>query len=223
MFVSVRGRLRLTLAALAILVCGVVGCKQFILLGYIIGGPPSISPEFCDETGEDFSNYDVTVAVVCFAPDTLKWDFHAIDRELAKFVSFRLVEHHVQVVNPEAIAEWMDRNDDWDSPAEIGEQFQADFVVYIDLVKYNLYEENSQNLYRGRSESLVSVYKMDPDGGGEEIFDKEVISTYPIRAPRSTSDLSYEAFKAEYLQRLSEQIGRLFYEHYLADDIGAAS
>lgn len=201
----------------------IAGCKQIVMLGYIVAGPPSIEPEFDASTGESMTDYGVTVAVVCYAPDELKWDFHDIDEELAKYVSYRLVEHHVQVVDPAVIADYLDKHDDWDSPAELGAEFETDYVIYIDLVKYTLYEENSQDLFRGRSEALVSTYKMDEFGDGEEIFQKDVISKYPTRIPRSASDISYQSFKAEYLSRLSEQIGRLFYEHYVSDDIGAAS
>ncbi len=199
------------------------GCKQFIMLGYLIGGPPSIAPEFDEATGKSFTDFETTVAVVCYAPDDLKFDFHDIDQELAKYVSFRLVEHKIQVVDPVRINDWLDRNDDWDSPAEIGAEFDVDYVVYIDLVKYNLYERSSQTLYRGRSEAFVSVIEMDDDGSGEEIFEKDVLSTYPTRVGRPTTEVSYQTFKAEYLSHLSDRIGQLFYGYYLADQIGNAS
>lgn len=214
-------RLVALLGAIGIMV--LVGCKQFIMLGYIIGGPPSIAPEFDTATGHCFTDYDVTVAVVCYAPDDLKFDFHDIDEELAKYVSFRLVENQIKVVDPVRVNDWLDRHDDWDSPAEIGAEFGVDYVVYIDLVKYNLYEKSSQTLYRGRAEAFVSVIEMDETGEGEEIFEKDVLSTYPTRVPRSTSEVSYSTFKAEYLSHLSDRVGRLFYAHYLADAIGDAS
>ena len=45
------------------------GCNYFILLGYLIGGPPSIQPDFDKLTKESLTDKGVKVAVVCFAPD----------------------------------------------------------------------------------------------------------------------------------------------------------
>ena len=63
------------------------GCNYFILIGYLIGGPPSIEPDFDVETNKSMTDLDVTVAVVCYAPPKLKWDFSKVDKELAKYNS----------------------------------------------------------------------------------------------------------------------------------------
>ncbi|MDA0834377.1 MAG: hypothetical protein O2955_10500 [Planctomycetota bacterium] len=199
------------------------GCNYFILLGYLIGGPPSIEPDFDTQTRKSFTDRDVSVAVVCYAPTELKWDFSEIDNELAKYVTYRLHEHHIKVINPDQIIAWIDKNPDWDRPEEIGEAFNCTYVVYIDLHEYSLYEENSANLYRGRAEGSVSVFEMDEVGHGEKIYSKEIISRYPLTAPKSTTEISYPKFKKLYLSRLSDEIGRIFYEYYNGDDIPHAT
>ncbi len=113
----------------------------------------------------------------------------------------------------------MDKNPNWDEPEEIARAFGVTYLVYIDLKKYTLYEKNSQNLYRGRAEAMVSVYEIDEAGDGERIYSKEILSKYPIRAPKSTYEVTYSTFRRLYLTRLSEEIGRLFYEWYNGDDI----
>ncbi|MEZ5951106.1 MAG: hypothetical protein R3C12_18205 [Planctomycetaceae bacterium] len=60
---------------------------------------------------------------------------------------------------------------------------------------------------------------MDEDGYGDKIYSKEITSQYPIRAPRSTSEMSLDTFKREYLSRLSKEIGWLFFERFNGDDI----
>ena len=64
---------------------------------------------------------------------------------------------------------------------------------------------------------------MDDDGEGEKIFGAEKISKYPAQQPISTSDETFSNFKARYLSRLSDQIGRLFYEYYISDEIAGDS
>ena len=221
---SSRSRNRLASVIMGLLcMCSLTGCNYMILLGYLIGGPPSIEPDFEAVTGESLTEFEERVAVVCYAPTELKWDFDKIDQEIAKYVTFRLTQHQIQAIKPTHVQAWLDQNPDWDKVEEIGAALDVDYVVYIDLEKYSLYEPNSQNLYRGRSDALVSVYKMDADGFGDRIYSKDVVSEYPLRAPRSTSEVTYSTFKKEYLTRLSEEIGRLFYEYYAGDDIPDAT
>lgn len=212
------GTRRLALWLLALACCSLTGCNLMVLAGYLIGGPPSIEPNFETVTGQSFTDKDVKVAVVCYAPKEVKWDFEDIDRDLGKFVTFRLAQHKVEVVNPDRVQAWLDQNADWDKPEEIGEAFDVKYVVYIDLTQYSLFEENSHQLWRGRAEAIVSVYEMGEDAAGERIYSKELISRYPLHRPLSMSEETYWSFKKKYLSRLSEEIGRLFYEHYNGDD-----
>ena len=174
------------LGALMLVTTTSSGCNYAILAGYLIGGPPSIEPDFELMTKKSMTDKDVVVAVVCYAPTELKWDFSKVDKEIAKYVAFKMVEHNIRVINPDRVSDWLDRHNDWDTPDEVGEALGATFVVYIDLSNFSLYEENSQNLYRGRAEALVSVVEMEEGGGGEKIYNKEIISRFPLAVPRST-------------------------------------
>ena len=197
------------------------GCNMgtIVGLGYLIGGPPSVEPNFDEMTGLSMTAKDVTVAVVCYAPNDLKWDFSEVDYEVMKFVSNRLFTHHIKVMDSAVVHAWLDEHPNWDKPEEIGAAFDATYVVYIDLNKFSLYEKGSQNLYRGRAEAMVSVFEMDDDGTGEKIYSKDITSAFPTAIPRSTQDITYSRFKREYLEVLSEEIGRLFYEYYNGDDM----
>lgn len=198
------------------------GCSYLLFLGYLIGGPPSISPDFDEQTKESFTDKEVTVAVVCYAPTTIRYSFEDIDYEVAKYVSFRLHQHKIKVISPDRVREWLDQNREWDKPAEIGEYFDATYVVYIDLNEFSLYEGDSASLYRGRAEAVVNVWKMDGSGDAEKIYETEKISKFPTHQPIASSDEQYGHFKSRYLARLSDEIGRLFYEYYTFDEIGEA-
>lgn len=210
--------LALVLSSLA-----VSGCNYLIFAGYLLGGPPSIDPDFEVETGLSMTDKDVKVAVVCYAPTEIRYDFSRIDKDLARYVSARLFQHKIQVISPDQISAWLDRNPRWETPAEIGEATGADYVVYLEVSKYSLYEANSEFLYRGRSEVLVSVWQMHDGGDGEQIYTRDIVTTYPLAAPRNTFETKYTTFKREFLERLSEEVGRLFYEHYNGDDFPDAA
>jgi hypothetical protein len=202
----------LTTCLLLALVCTNAGCNYIVLLGYLIGGPPSIEPDYDAMTSESLTNPGIVVAVACFAPKEVQYSFAHVDRDIAVAVARRLHNHKVKVITPDLVQEWIDEHPDWDEPDEIGKAVGATHVVYIDLTSFTLYEENSHELYRGRSE-----------GDGEQTYSKELISRYPLAAPRDSSDISRAQFQLQYLARISEEIGRLFYEHYNGDDMSDAT
>jgi hypothetical protein len=196
------------------------GCSYVLFLGYLIGGPPSIEPDFDAQTKESMTDKDVTVAIVCYAPTDVKYSFEDIDHELAKYVAYRLHQHKIKVVSPDRIRAWLDENSDWDKPGEIGEAFKTTYVIYIDLNEFSLYEDGSANLFRGRAEAVVSVWKMEEGSDAEKIYTTEKTSKFPVHQPVATSDETYGNFKLRYLSRLSDEIGRIFYEYYTYDEIG---
>ncbi len=199
------------------------GCLQEMLfLGYLIGGPPSIEPDFDRQTGKSMTDKDVTVAVICYAPKELQIDFDEVDFEIAKYVSHHLNAKKIRVITPERVRDWLDKHPDWDTPEDLGADFNVNYVIYIDVNDYSLYEKSSIDLYRGRAEAVVSVWEMDGDIG-EKIYTREINSQYPLAVPRPVREVSYSKFKQQYLTRLSEEIGRLFYEHYNGDDLQDAA
>ncbi|MBW3542788.1 MAG: hypothetical protein KY476_21205 [Planctomycetes bacterium] len=216
-------RLALGAVAAAFVLSAAAGCNYMIMAGYLLGGPPSIDPDFDRETGHCMTDEGVTVAVVCYAPTELRYDYSRIDRDLARYVASRMHLHQIKVVSPDQIAAWLDEHPKWETPAEIGEATGASYVVYLELADYGLYEKNSVKLFRGRAEVLVSVWHMNEDGTGEAIYSRDLSSIYPLHMPRSTYETKYTTFKREFLERLSEEIGRLFYEHYHGDDIPDAA
>lgn len=195
------------------------GCAQFVLLSYLIGGPPSIEPDFDAETGLTMSKSGVTVAVVCYAPTELQWNFPSIDDAVAAQVAYQLFQHKIKIVEPDYIRAWVDEHPDWELASDIGRAFDVDYVIEIELESFSLHEEgNSTSLLRGRTVGFVHVTDMSQDG--ERIFSKDLNFAFPTRMPRSAYDESLLSFKREYLSRLAEKIGFMFYESYAGDQIG---
>lgn len=216
--------MRMMLPLIAVGMVSISGCmQQALVLGYLIGGPPSIEPDFDRMTQKSMTDKDVTVAVVCYAPKEVLLTNFKVDQVLSRYVSNQLHAHKIKVVNPDGIAAWIDQNPDWERAVEIGEAFEATYVISIDIESYSLYEENSANLYRGRAQAHVRVWEMDESGDGEKVYETPINSIYPLAVPRSTSQESSSTFRRKYLTRLSEDIGRKFYEHYNGDDMPDAT
>ena len=207
----------------ALLLSCTAGCNYFVMLGYLIGGPPQLEPIFEKETNRSLTDLGERVAVVCYVDDKLKYQYDGIDHLVAVRVAARLGRNHIDIVNPEEVRLWLEENPDWDTPDEIGSELDATFVVFIDFNHFSLYEENAQHLFRGRAECIVSVYEIEANGDGKRIFTHDLSSQYPTLEARSASDISYDRFRGEYLWRLSEEIGRMFFPYGSGDDIGSAT
>lgn len=207
----------------ALMVSCFSGCNYLVFFGYLIGGPPQLEPIFEKETRKSFTDYGVRVAVVCYVDDDLKYQYDSIDHLLAVGVAARLRQNNINIVEPGRVRSWLEENTHWDTPDEIGAEFDATYVVYIDMSNFSLYEHDSRHLYRGRAEIVVSVYEMDASGEGERIFSQDLSSEFPRLTQRSASEISYDSFRTEYLLRLSEEIGRMFYPYGSGDDVGSGT
>ena len=51
------------------------------------------------------------------------------------------------------------------------------------------------------------------------VANQEINSVFPTEVPRSAADVSYEMFRMEYIWKLSDDIGRLFYPWYIGDQM----
>lgn len=214
--ITLRSQRYVAALALGLLLC-TSGCAQFTLLAYLIGGPPSIEPDFDRETGEGLDNPDYRIAVICFAPDEMKLSHPEVDLEVASAVALRLRLNEIPVISPERVHAWLDQNRDWDHPEEVGAGLDATHVIEVELAEFDLYEQNSTHLYRGQTEAYINVYEMDESGIGDRIYSKELEFVFPTEAPRFAHDQPLTKFKMEYLAVLSEKIGFLFYARYTGD------
>jgi hypothetical protein len=124
----------------------------------------------------------------------------------------------IKVVDPDRVTQWVETNPDYEKPADVGAAFKADYVVHVDMLKFDLFEENTQEMYRGRSDYTVSVIEMQGKKG-KTIYSKSKASRYPTRAPVSVTAYTREYFKKLYLTYLSNEIGMLFYPTFSGDDI----
>ena len=161
-----------------LMIIGTSGCQYFIVLGYLIGGPPQIQPLFEAETNQSFTDRNVKVAVVCYAPPELKKFHDNIDHALCRRLTAMLKLNHIEVIDPDQILGWIANHPDWDSAVDVGANFDCNYVVSVDISEFSLYEKDSPSLFRGRCDSIVSVYEMSTDGDGDRIFTKAVSYTH---------------------------------------------
>ncbi|HEY3967786.1 MAG TPA: hypothetical protein VGM05_24705 [Planctomycetaceae bacterium] len=197
------------------------GCQSVMMLGYLIGGPPTVEPDFHKKTNKETLKGKKKVTLVyCYAPKELKFDNESVDYDLAKHVAYQLNGNDIKVVDPDRVYAWLDKNWRWKKPSEIGAAFKCNYIIHIDLMDYSLFEANSTYLNRGRADCIVNVIKMDEDRkDGTVIYTRPIKSNFPIRGPIDSNTMPQNEFKKRYLSFLSDEIGRLFYSTETGNDI----
>jgi len=208
------------LAGILLLVGAQSGCQPFMLLGYLLGGPPSTDPDFHQKTKQTLEGKNKVTLVYCYAPKELKWDHDSLDFDLAKHVAYQLNGKKIKVVDPDRVYAWLDKHDRWRKTSEIGAAFKVDYIVHIDIKDYSLNEAGVNNLYRGRADCIVNVVKMDENKrDGTVIYTTPIKSNFPKNGPVDQSAMPFNDFKKRYLSALSYEIGKLFFSTETGDDI----
>lgn len=193
---------------------GLSGCNFALPIMYLVQGPPMIEPEFTKLRSKK-------VAIVCETDTNTRYNFASVDTKLARRLAMHLRDAYtfrkIEVIAPDEVYAWLDEHDDWTDVSEVGEALEADYVLYVDLERFHLFEENSPTMYRGRAAATIRVYEMEKDG--ELVFETSHESAYPTGEPISTADIRRPVFEQQYIDRLADEIGRYFYPYHHGDDV----
>lgn len=217
---------RVSLLCLAATAVSLSGCSLFVMAGKFMFGDPKIPSAFKSMSHTDLAKENKRVLVVVSTPSVIKNDFPSLDFDLLDGVAVRLRRRDIDVVNPDDVASWMDDNGGFtegDDPSELADEFDADYVIFIKLDRFDYREENSPTLFRGRAEGNIFAYKVveyeKRPSEALEVFVREYRSTYPRDYPVSKDKASERVFRKRYLDRVCEEIAQLFYDHRASETV----
>lgn len=162
---------------------------------------------------------DRRVAVVAVS-DSSSFGPTTAAKEIAEQVEQAIDENvkGVQIIDQQAIAEWMDRND-WNEIdyQELGQGIGADRIVAIDIGMFSLHD--GKTLYRGRADLELKVY--DVTAGGKLVFeDLPPQMVYPAAAGMHRNDTTDANFRRIFLRVVASRIARYFYAYDATLDFG---
>jgi hypothetical protein len=139
-------------------------------------------------------------------------------------LSRRMKRAGIELIDGNRVATWMDRNGGYfDHPSELAADFDADYIVHIDVERFTTREENSPTLYRGRTSGDVYAYAVVRDGSTQaahRVFSYRFNSHFPEHRPEPASEVSSErVFVRRCMDRLSTQIAQMFYDHPASETV----
>lgn len=219
---------RLILKAATIGVCTAVastlpGCSLGVMFGKMVMGEPLTPADFKSMTKEDLTKGKDKVLVVCTAPDSVDAEYSTLAYDIIDGVTRRMKLHGVDVVNPDLVAGWIDEHGGVGSdPHELAEEFDPDYIVFIEVQSFSYREPNSPKLMRGQASGFVRAFAVSNYNGHarvNNVFIREFNSTYPKHTPVSEQGKSSLIFQKEYMDRFCDMLGEKFYDHRPGSDI----
>ncbi len=211
-------RLLLVLLGVTAVAASTAGCTGALSTAMYLMGANEIDAEYKGFKAKK-------IAVVCRPVAAVAFRDTGAAHDLAREVNRRLAQNvsKVQMIDQQKIAAWVDERYDGDySFTEAGEAFGADMVLGIELQEFSLYM--GQTLYQGTANARFVVHDMTD--GGRVVFERELPRIlWPPNGGIETSDRQESQFRRQFIQVVSDHIGRHFYRHdpaaYFALDAAA--
>lgn len=156
------------LLALSCLALTNTGCSLFVMAGKMMIGDPTNDSAFESYTKKDLAEEGKLVAVICTSPESIKLEFSALDVDLLTNVALRMRQHQIKIIPPHEVASWIDDNGGVIDLLDLGKTVGADYIIHIQVETFAYKEENSPNLYRGKSSGSIVVWELIPVDAMEE-------------------------------------------------------
>jgi hypothetical protein len=199
---------------------GLTGCNLLALPFFIFGPEPSVEPSLKQLASDD--KKDIKVMILTYSKLGAKPEFVRVDRDLSERLRVQLKagfdynKENVRVAMPRRIEEFKNENPGWQTMDldEIGKQFSADYLIYLEVKELTLYEKGSSNLlYRGKAE--ISVSLIDVNNPSEGPLRKDFICQYPSETRHAfpVEDVSLEKFRSDFLNYAAKRMSWYFTKH----------
>jgi hypothetical protein len=205
-------------ALLGLFAVGSIGCSGFVnvlALPAIFTGGENIPPEV--KLGGNRAD-PTKVLVLSFANTDLRWGNDSVDDELTAMLSSELSKDpNLKTVPERKVRAWRDLHPRWASKSlqDIGEEFEADYVILLEVTEFEVSEPKSPFLLQGKSKVRVKVHDVKKDN---VIHRDEFARNYPARGPIPLTDVpSQESFKLRFLQTVAKELSWKFIPHPVSE------
>jgi hypothetical protein len=187
------------------------GCNPFTALYFLfLLPPPKVEAAY-----EGLEKQKVVV--VAHVGRGVQFEFTGLDNDLLKGVVRELRENvdEIKLADPNEVRQWRDEHTDYEL-TDIGREFKATRVLYIEVEKFTLYEQQSTQLFRGAAKIRVQVADMEKDG--EIVYDQHLEPMFPGSRPIPSSDMSTDRFRSLFVKYLTRHIAHHFFEYRPDED-----
>jgi hypothetical protein len=223
---------RVRLALVALVAGGslltISGCDPRTLVYFLQPFEPTVAPP-CEESFQGKK-----VVILCRAVSDSTGEYSSLERDLNREVAsiFRKKVKKIIVVDPDKVATWVDAHPKETDPGEVGRDFNADIVVFLEVEHFQIQHPGDLNMIHGEAKVHVKAFTMDhpKNSAGKpikdqpkeanEIYDAYSEPRFPDRGPIPIdSGQSKAKFRITFMKVVAKEISWHFIEHAPDDSI----
>jgi hypothetical protein len=149
------------------------------------------------------------------------FDYPYARLELASYVGDKLQAElgqrnlAVEVVDGREVEDFLQRRPEARiNPTAMGTQFQANFVIYVEVASFQIRDPDEPQFLRGRINASVSVHDVAGDAREARRFDLTPIeAVYPEEQPVLLSASNAPLVREATYRKFAELVARKFYEY----------
>jgi hypothetical protein len=191
-----------------------VSCNMLIPFVVLGGLTKKVSPEFDKLAGK-------RVAVLVWTPPATLFDYPHARFELATYLGDKLYAEMgqrnlgTQVVDPRDVEDYLQKNIDAQiDPNAVGRQFNADYVVYLELLEFQIRDAEAPQFLRGRIQASVSVHDVRAERESQRRYELTPVQcVHPEDTPVLMTATNSPLIREATYRKFAEQVARKFYEH----------
>ena len=136
------------------------GCSLGVMAGKLFFDDPKMKSVFRKNTGTDLTKGEKTILIACSTSHQILSKYPGIRIDIVDKMSRILDTHNVKVVPADDVATWFDDHGEWGDFTELADEFDADYVMHIDLKSFAVVVPDSPNLLQGKTEGRVTMMEV---------------------------------------------------------------
>lgn len=195
----------------------VCGCKSFAVVGKMLVGDPTVESPFKKFTGKSLEK-GAKVALVCTAPDSVLSEYDSVAIDVQDELERLMRRRGINMIAGDEVTTVLNREGGHFSAQLIAEKLEADYVLHIDIEFFGHTVPNSKNLYHGLAGGNAYGYEIIRDKDSTlgahavKVFEREFQSKYPGPHPIPADRTPERVFRNRFIDALSAELGRMFYD-----------
>ncbi len=199
---------------LLLLLPTVTACNLLTPLIFVGEHKKKVSPEF-----DKLANS--RVAVLVWTDQSTLFDYPYARFELATYIGDKLSaemaqrSHDVEVVRTQRVEDFLQQHLDAQiDPDTVGREFDVDYVVYVEVLEFQMRDPDQPQLLRGTVNASVTVHDIRAEPELAETFElAPVYCIYPEAGPVLMTATNSPQIREQTYHKFSELVARKFYEY----------